>query len=117
MNYGMLPYVLIALGGTFISGISQVMLKKSANKHYESMLSEYLNPLVFFAYVLFVGATLASTIAYKEIPLSMGPILDATGYLYVTFFGVTIFHEHVDRRKLLALGIIIVGIAIYALGV
>ena len=117
MNQRMLPYVLIALGGTLISAISQVMLKKSANKHYESVLAEYLNPLVVGAYTLFVGATLASTIAFKEIPLSMGPILDATGYLYVTLFGVTIFHEHVDRRKLLALGVNIMGIVIYAFGV
>jgi multidrug transporter EmrE-like cation transporter len=117
MSEKLLPYVLIALSGTLISAISQVMLKKSANKQYESVLAEYLNPLVIFAYVLFVGASLASTIAFKEVPLSMGPILDSTGYLYVTFFGVTIFHEHVDRRKLLALAIIIAGIAIYSLGV
>ena len=117
MSKTMLPYVLLALGGVLISSISQVMLKKSAGKQYESLLAEYLNPLVFFAYVLFVAATLASTIAYKEVPLSMGPILDATGYIYVTLFGVTIFHERLDRRKLLALCIIILGIVVYASGV
>ena len=56
MSKTMLPYVLLALGGVLISSISQVMLKKSAGKQYESLLAEYLNPLVFFAYVLFVAA-------------------------------------------------------------
>ena len=110
-------YALLALAGVFVSAISQVMLKKSADKTYSSALAEYLNPLVIAAYALFVGTTVISTLAYKVIPLSMGPILDATGYFYVTFFGVTIFHEKLDRRKVLALAIIILGIVVYATGV
>lgn len=110
-------YALVALFGVFISGIAQVLLKKSANKSYEKPIQEYLNPLVIIGYMLFVGSTLLSTYAYKVIPLSMGPILDATGYIYVTIFGITIFHEKLNRKKVLALVLIILGIAIYALGV
>lgn len=110
-------YALVALFGVFISGIAQVLLKKSANKTYSSPIREYLNPLVIIGYVLFVGSTLLSTYAYKVIPLSMGPILDATGYIYVTIFGITIFHEKLNRKKVIALALIIGGIAVYALGV
>ena len=110
-------YATIALFGVFISGISQVLLKKSANIRYESSLKEYLNPLVIFAYVLFVASTLLSTFAYKVIPLSMGPILDATGYIYVTVFGILIFHEHLNRRKISALLLILTGIVIYSFGI
>lgn len=110
-------YALVALFGVFVSGIAQVLLKKSANKTYDSAIREYLNPLVIVGYLLFVGSTLLSTYAYKVIPLSMGPILDATGYIYVTIFGVTIFHEHMTKKKALALALIVGGIAIYALGV
>ncbi len=112
-----LLYALVALFGVFISGIAQVLLKKSANKQYDSAIHEYLNPLVIVGYALFFAATLLSTYAYKVIPLSMGPILDATGYIYVTIFGITIFHEKFNRKKVLALALIILGIAIYALGV
>lgn len=110
-------YVGIALFGVFVSGISQVLLKKSANRHYESAAREYLNPLVVFAYVLFVASTLLSTLAFKVIPLSMGPILDATGYIYVTAFGVLIFHERLNRKKLMALALIVAGIIIYSFGI
>lgn len=110
-------YAGFALFGVFISGISQVLLKKSANKTYDSPIKEYLNPLVIFAYTLFVGATLLSILAYKVIPLSMGPILDATGYIYVTAFGVLIFHEKLDKRRVLALALIIGGIIVYSFGV
>ena len=102
--------------GTFISSISQVMLKKSADKKYDSALKEYLNPLVIGAYTIFVISTFLSILAYKGIPLSMGPILEATGYFYVTFFGIKIFHEKMNNKKLAALGLIIVGIIAYSLG-
>lgn len=54
-------------------------------KQYESKIKEYMNPLVIIAYIMFVGTTFLSIIAYKGIPLSMGPILEATSYIYVTF--------------------------------
>ena len=73
-----------------------------------------MNPLVIFAYVMFVGTTLLSVIAYKGIPLSMGPVLEATSYLYVTFFGVKIFGEKINRKKIGALLLIISGIIIYS---
>ena len=47
----------------------------------------------------------------------MGPILEATGYIYVTIFGVAIFHEKMNKKKVLALALIIGGIAVYSLGV
>lgn len=110
-------YVCVALFGVFVSGVSQVLLKKSANKTYDSPIKEYLNPLVVFAYTLFVASTLLSTLAFKVIPLSMGPILDATGYIYVTAFGILIFHERMNRRKVAALALILTGIVIYSFGI
>lgn len=102
--------------GVFVSAVSQVLLKRSALSEHGSVVREYLNPLVVVAYVLFLGATLLSVLSYRGIPLSMGPILDATGYLWVTLFGVTIFHERLGARKLLALLLIVGGIVVYALG-
>ena len=110
----MIKYAGILLTGTFISAISQVLLKKSALKKYDSVLREYLNPEVFFAYLLFVIATLMSIIAYKCIPLSMGPLLEATGYIYITIFGIAIFKEKMNRRKLMALLCIVMGIVFYS---
>lgn len=115
MDKTTLLFSCILLFGVFISAISQVMLKKAAQKTYSSPIKEYLNPLVIFAYVIFVGTTFLSIIAYKGIPLSLGPVLEATSYIYVTIFGVKIFGEKINRKKIMALGIIIVGIIIYAL--
>ncbi|MBM7000294.1 multidrug ABC transporter [bacterium] len=116
MSSELLLYAGILLVSVFISSVSQVMLKKSALRTYDSPLKEYLNPLVIFAYVLFVGTTLLSVLAYRGIPLSLGPVLEATGYIYVTIFGVLIFKERMTRGKLAALALIVAGIVVYAFG-
>lgn len=114
MNKQTMIHAAVLLLGAFISAFSQVMLKKAALKTYESKWKEYMNPLVIFAYVLFVGTTFLSIIAYRGIPLSMGPVLESTGYFYVTFFGWTIFHEKINWKKILALFFIVFGIIIYS---
>lgn len=108
-------YAGLLLLGVFLSAISQVMLKKAALRQYPNKLREYLNPLVIIAYTIFVGTTFLSIYAYKGIPLSMGPVLEATSYIYVTVFGVTIFKEKLNRHKLIGLALIVLGIIVYSL--
>lgn len=109
MDRQQMLYTAILLGGIFVGSVSQVLLKKAAMKSYASPLMEYLNPQVFFAYLLFFGTTLISVTAYKVIPLSLGAVLETTSYLYITFFGVIIFKEKLKPRKILALLLIISG--------
>lgn len=114
MNRQTLAYAAVMLAGVFISSIAQVLLKKEAQKEHDSVLREYLNAPVIIAYIIFFGATFMSIYAYRVVPLSMGAILEATGYVYVTIFGVAIFKEKLNLTKLLALGLILAGIAVYA---
>lgn len=111
----MIPYACLMLFGVFISAISQVILKKAAMKTYKSPLYEYLNPLVILSYAIFVGATLLSVLAYRVVPLSLGPILEATSYIYVTIFGVVFFQEKLNAKKILGLAFILCGIVVYSL--
>ena len=115
MNKTLLIFALIMMLGTFISAVSQVILKKAAGKTYENKIREYLNVPVMAAYSIFVVATLLSVFAYKVVPLSMGPILESTSYIYVTVFGVAIFKEKLTVRKIIALFLIILGIVIYSI--
>lgn len=115
MTKTVLLYSCFILFGTFISSVSQVILKKSAMKTYDSKIKEYLNFPVIFSYGVFVCATLLTILAYKEVPLSMGPVLEATSYIYVTIFGVTIFKEKINAKKICALALIIGGILVYSL--
>ncbi len=115
MTQAQLPYVLLYLASTFLASVSQVLLKKAALREHSSLLAEYTDWRVILGYGLFVGCTLLTMLAYKGVPLNIGPVLEATGYLYVTVFGVTIFHEKMNPKKIVALALILLGILIYAL--
>ena len=115
MGQSLVLYSCVLLFGTFISAVSQVLLKKAALRTYPSRIAEYLNVRVMVAYVLFFSASLLCIFAYKVVPLSFGPILEATSYVYVTVFGVIFFKEKITRKKVVALGLIILGIGIYAI--
>lgn len=115
MTQAQLPYVLLYLGSTFLASESQVLLKKAAMREHKSLLAEYTDWRVILGYGLFVGCTLLTMLAYRGVPLNVGPVLEATGYLYVTIFGVTIFHERMNPKKIGALALILLGIVVYAL--
>lgn len=101
--------------GVFISSVSQILLKKSAQVEYGSKIKEYLNPRVIFAYIIFFGATLCSVLAYTKIPLSFGPILESAGYIFVAILSRLFLKERITKKKLIGLSIIIIGIIIYSL--
>lgn len=108
-------YSLIMVGATLISSFSQIMLKKSAQKTYPSRIKEYLNPLVITAYGLFFGCTLLSMYALKVVPLSMSPILEASGYIFVAVLSFVFFKEKLTKRQIVGMGLIIGGIVVYTL--
>lgn len=116
MSIELVVFAGIYLFGVFISAVSQVLLKKSAMRKHDSVVAEYLNPQVIFAYAIFVCATMLTVISYRVVPLSLGPILEATSYIYVTVFGVMIFGERITRRRAIALALIVGGILVYSLG-
>ena len=108
-------YALFLAFGTFISSFSQVLLKKEAAVTHDSFIKEYMNPRVIIAYTIFFISTFLSIYAYKGIPLSFGPIIEATGYIYIVMWGKLVFKEHIGGKKLISLALIIAGIAIYAI--
>ncbi|MBQ3417893.1 MAG: EamA family transporter [Ruminococcus sp.] len=108
-------FAAIFVFGVFISSVSQIILKKSAQMEFPSKIREYLNARVIFAYIIFFGATLCSIWAYKVIPLSLGPILESSGYLFVAVLSWLFLKEKITKKKMLGLSIILIGIIIYSL--
>ncbi|WP_296558746.1 EamA family transporter [uncultured Acetobacterium sp.] len=107
-------YYVLYLFSVLVASLSQVILKKSAMISYETRLKEYLNPYVIGAYFFFFGSSLLTTFSYKGVPLTMGPVLEATGYIYVGVLGMLILKERLSRRKIIGNLLIVAGIMIYA---
>ena len=105
--------VCILLFSVFISSVSQILLKKAANRTYESPLKEYLNPLVIGAYVMFFCSVILTMLALKYVPLSMSPILESTGYIFVSVMGYFFLKEKFTKRKLAGFALILAGVIIF----
>ena len=107
--------VCLLLLSVFISSVSQIILKKAADKTYESTLKEYMNPMVTGAYGLFFCSVILTMLALKHVPLSMSPILESTGYIFVSVMGYIFLKERFSRRKLMGFALILAGIVIFNL--
>ena len=108
-------FSLIYIAGVFISAVAQILLKKSAGKTYANRIREYLNPYVIISYAIFFGATFCTIYAYKEVPLSFGPILAASEYVFVAVLSRIFLKERINLKKFIGLSIIIAGIIVYSL--
>ncbi len=104
--------ILLFLFSVFISSCSQIILKKSAQVTYEHWIREYLNVRVISAYTIFLLSSFLTMYAYKYVPLSLGPMLEACGYIFVTVLGVCILKEKVGKRKLAGMALIMAGITV-----
>lgn len=107
--------VCVLLTSVFISSVSQILLKKAADKTYKTPLQEYLNPRVIIAYGMFFCSVILTMLALKYIPLSMSPILESTGYIFVSVLGYFFLKERFNKRKLLGFALILGGIVLFSL--
>lgn len=108
-------YIAIWMFSVLISSFSQVLLKIAANKKHESKIKEYLNPIVIIAYGIFFTSTLLTMYALKYVPLTMSPIIESASYIFVPIFGVLMLKEKISKRRLMGMGIMLIGMIIFAL--
>ena len=110
-----LIYSGIYILGVIISAFAQVLLKKSADIKRENKIKEYLNFKTIFAYGIFFGATLCTVFAYKYVPLSMGPILGTTEYIFVALLSLWLLKEKISKKKLIGLITIVIGVLVFCI--
>ena len=107
---------IIYLFMTFLASIAQILLKKSAMKAHSSKLKEYFNAYVLIAYAMIFTTMMSLIYVYKFIPLSWGPIIESTGYIFVSILGTFYLGERMSRKKILGIFLIILGVIIFSLG-
>ena len=108
-------YFLIALASVLIADISQIILKKAATKTYDAWYKAYLNFPVIFAYGLFVISTVCSVIALRRLPLSLSPMWQSMGQIFVVILSYFFLHEKITKAKLTGIGIIVLGIIVFSI--
>ena len=108
-------FILIMLGGTFFTAVSQILLKQSSNIKYENKIREYLNFRVILSYGMFFLILLLNTWCYTKVEMRDGPVIDTAAYVFVLLLSRLILKEKITKGKILGNLIIITGILIYTL--
>ena len=109
MNQAQLPYVLLYLCSTFLSSVSQVLLKKAALREHKSVLAEYTDWRVILGYGLFVGWQQV----IKHLPLTIAYANKAVTVVWGILLGLAVFGEAVTPRQVIGAVIIICGIVLF----
>lgn len=108
-------YILVILG-IFSCSLSQLLLKKSANREHKSKLFEVINPLVIFSYGIFFCSLLINIWAMSRgVQLKEMAMLESLGYVFVPLLSFLVLNESISKRTILSVLVIIFGIFVFYL--
>ncbi|MDO4731645.1 MAG: EamA family transporter [Clostridia bacterium] len=108
-------FYLILIASVLVSSFGNVLLKKGAQKNYDTILKEYLNPYVIFGYILIFSSSLLTILALTGIDYKNEPIIETLGYIFILIFSKFMLYEKLTKKKIIGNLIILVGILVYYL--
>lgn len=106
-------YVCIFVLSVFIASVSQIILKKSADKKHNNIFREYFNIPVIIGYGMMFSSTILTIMAFKKIAFKNGPIIESIGYVFVLILSKIFLGEKLTKNKIIGNAIIILGIIIF----
>ena len=104
--------IVLMVLSVFLASTSQIILKKSAKKKYESRVREYFNLFVLVGYGILFSTTVITVFALKYLPISLASSLDALGQVFVPILSFLILKERMTKWKAVGIIIIVVGIIV-----
>ncbi len=111
----MSKYIILLVLAVLVSSVSQIILKKSASKTYNSIFREYFNLYVITGYGLMVVSTVLVILGLKGVPYKNEPIIESLGYIFVMILSNLILGERITKKKIIGNLLILSGIIIYYL--
>ncbi|MCI8597307.1 MAG: EamA family transporter [Lachnospiraceae bacterium] len=106
-------YMLLLVLSVVVASFSQILLKKSAKKTYESVIREYLNPFVIIGYGMMVLSTLLTVGGYAGLEYKNGAVIESLGFVLVMFLSRIFFEEKITKKKLWGNILILLGIFVF----
>lgn len=99
----------------FITAISQILLKISANKKYKNIIFEYLNPNVIISYIGYVLVLVLNVIIYTKIDYRFGVVINSLSTVLIMILSKLILKETMTKKKIIGNSLIILGVACFSL--
>ncbi|MEA4853348.1 MAG: EamA family transporter [Christensenella sp.] len=112
-----ISYLLFMAAGVFISSVSQILLKISAERNIDAkgFKAQYLNKFVIIGYLLLFIAMLIPLYVYQFVPLKYGAVIESLGYVFVMILSALILKEKITKKKLIGNLLIIAGVIIFSI--
>ena len=111
----MSKYIILLVLAVLVSSVSQIILKKSASKTYNSIFREYFNLYVITGYGLMVVSTVLVILGLRGVPYKNEPIIESLGYIFVMILSNLILGEKITKKKIIGNLLILSGIIMYYL--
>ena len=111
----MIRYLILMIIGELVASSSQILLKKSASRHYSSFIKEYLNILVIAGYGMLALSMLISIICYGGLGNMNVVVMEPIGYIIVMFLSRIFFNEKITIRKVSGMILLLAGILVFYL--
>ncbi len=108
-------YYLLSLLAVLIASFSQIILKKSALREYDSVIKEYWNPYVIIGYGMLFSSMILAILAYSGLEFKIVPVLESVGYILVMFLSRLFFREKITLKKAIGTILILAGVIIFNL--
>ena len=105
--------VVLMLGTSFFSAVSQILLKQSADRIHASSVAAYLNWRVLTAYFIFAATVIVNIFAFRFLDYKYGGVLMSTSYVFVLFLSRVILRERIVSTTYWGNALIVVGVTLY----
>lgn len=107
-------YIALVILSVFAAACAQMLLKQGARQGYATFIRQYLNVWVISGYAIMGGAMLLNIFCLSRgVMVKEISIIESLSYLFVPVLSLIFFKEKITLRKICAIALIIVGIAIF----
>lgn len=107
-------YYLLVVISVLIASFSQMLLKSSSKVEHNSFILEYLNWKVIVGYgLMFVALVINIFAMSKGVLVKEVSIIESLSYLFVPTFALFFFNEKINKQKVIAIAVIMVGVVVF----
>ena len=107
--------MLLLVISVFLSSLSQILLKKSAEKMKEEkrFLSQYMNVLVIVGYGILLISMLIPLYVLRFVDLKYVAVMESIGYIFIMILSALFLREKITKRMLIGNFLIVIGVILF----
>lgn len=107
-------YYILVISSVFLAACAQMLLKQGARQQYDIWWRQYINGWVIGGYAIMFATMMMNIFAMSRgVEVKEVSIIESMSYLFVPILSFVIFKERLTWQKIIAIGVIIIGIIVF----